>query len=206
MLVWINDVLVLKPVVNFDKDNRHLSFNRSKEFRKGALSGPLSVIGGRAIVELYLGMGIRSVWSGRLLRRHVMSHRIQDMEGIGPQYGQKLMNIGISTVEKLLELGCERRGREEIVLKTGISSKMLMDFVNMADLYRIKGVGSEYAELLEEAGVDTVVELAHRRPDHLHRRMIEVNEHRHLVRSMPSQHQVEGWIRQAKNLPRKIHH
>ena len=135
-----------------------------------------------------------------------MAHRIQDIEGIGPQLGQKLMDIGIFTVEKLLETGADRRGRNDIHNRTGISSKQIMDFVNMADLYRIKGVGSEYAELLEEAGVDSVIELAHRRPDHLRQKMLEVNQEKHLVRAMPGVHQVEGWIKQAKRMPRVVRH
>ena len=135
-----------------------------------------------------------------------MAHRIQDIEGIGPQLGQKLIDIGILTVEKLLETGSDRKGRDEIHHRTGISSKQIMDFVNMADLYRIKGVGSEYAELLEEAGVDSVIELAHRRPDNLRQKMLEVNEKKHLVRAMPGVHQVEGWIKQAKRMPRVIRH
>ena len=93
---------------------------------------------------------------------------IIDIEGIGPTYAAKLKEIGINTVEALLKAGATPKGREEIAEKTGIDKGLILEWVNLADLYRIKGVGEEYSDLLEEAGVDTVVELAQRNPENLH--------------------------------------
>ncbi len=128
----------------------------------------------------------------------------QYIEGIGPVYGQQLKDGGIGTLRALLEQGATRRGREEIASKTGISHKLILEWVNHVDLYRVKGVGSEYADLLEAAGVDTVPELAQRNPGNLHRALVAVNEEKKLVRRVPVQSQVEDWVAQAKELPRVV--
>ena len=134
----------------------------------------------------------------------VRGENIVDIEGIGSIYAKKLNAIGIKTTVDLLEAGATRRGREEIVQKTGISSKLILEWVNLADLFRIKGIGEEYSDLLEEAGVDTVIELSKRNPDNLYSKIIEVNEQKHLVRRLPRLDEVKDWVKQARKLPRKV--
>ncbi len=126
------------------------------------------------------------------------------IEGIGEAYAQKLKAIGIATTEALLKQGAKPKGRQEIAEKSGISDKLILKWINRADLFRVKGIGEEYADLLEIAGVDTVPELARRNPENLYQKMIEVNEEKNLVRKPPSQSQVQGWVEQAKDLPRVI--
>ena len=129
---------------------------------------------------------------------------IVDIEGIGEVFAKKLKSVGVSTTEALLEVGGTAKGRTELASKTGISEAKILEWVNRADLYRIKGVGSEYSDLLEAAGVDTVVELAKRVPANLLAKMEEVNKAKKLVRKMPVESQVKDWIEQAKALPRKV--
>ena len=128
------------------------------------------------------------------------------VEGIGPVYSQTLKGVGISTLLDLLKHGATPKGRAEIAEKSGISHKLILEWVNHIDLYRIKGVGSEYADLLEEGGVDTVVELATRNPANLHEKLVAINEEKKLVRRAPVLSQVEEWVGQAKELPRVIHY
>jgi len=130
--------------------------------------------------------------------------KLADIEGIGPTYAEKLAAAGISSVEKLLQGGATPKGRKEIASKSGIGEKSILEWVNRADLYRLKGVGSEYSDLLEAAGVDTVVELATRKAENLFKKMTEVNAEKKLVRQLPSEKQVAEWIEQAKTLPRNI--
>lgn len=130
--------------------------------------------------------------------------KLETIEGIGGAYAQKLRQAGIATIEALLEKGATPKGREEIAETTGISEKLVLRWVNHADLFRIKGIGEEYADLLEAAGVDTVVELAQRNPEHLYQKMASTNAEKKLVRKMPTQSQVGDWIAQAKALPRKV--
>lgn len=129
---------------------------------------------------------------------------IINIEGIGETYQKRLMASGIKTVEALLKQGASSNGREKIAAGTGISSKLILEWVNHADLWRIKGVSEEYSDLLEEAGVDTVVELAQRVPANLYNKMTEVNMQKKLVRRLPSERQVADWVAQAKNLPRVV--
>jgi len=126
------------------------------------------------------------------------------IEGIGDVYRQKLLEAGIKNTEELLERGSTVQGREEIANTTGISEKVVLRWVNMADLYRIRGIGQEYSELLEAAGVDTVPELAQRVPANLLEKMAAANTQKKMVRRLPDLSQVEGWVAQAKNLPRVI--
>ena len=133
-----------------------------------------------------------------------MAKNIESIEGIGPKYGEALRNAGIRTVDDLLEAGATRRDRIELAEKTGISEVRVLKCVNMADLFRINGVASQYAELLECAGVDTVKELKHRNADNLAAKMAEVNEEKHLVRRTPSPTVVRSWISQAEELPPKV--
>ncbi|WP_457570075.1 DUF4332 domain-containing protein [Desulfurobacterium sp.] len=135
-----------------------------------------------------------------------MAKKITEIEGIGSTYAEKLAQIGITSVEELLEKGATAKGREEIAEKTGISKKVILNWVNRADLMRVKGIGEEYADLLEAAGVDSVPELARRNPENLYQKLKEVNEQKKLVRQIPSVKQIEKWIEQAKELPKKVTH
>ncbi len=128
------------------------------------------------------------------------------IEGIGPAYAARLNAIGITTLHDLLEKGAFPKGREEIATAAGISHSLVLKWVNHVDLFRIRGVGSEYADLLEMAGVDTVVELAQRNPDNLFGKLEAVNEEKKLVRRLPVLNQVQEWVEQAKTLPRKINY
>lgn len=132
--------------------------------------------------------------------------KITEIEGIGESYGTKLEGAGIDTVEKLLEQGCEKKGRGEIAQKIGVQEAMVLKWVNKADLCRINGISTQYADLLEHAGVDTVPELAQRVPANLFAKMQEVNGAKNLVRQIPAESQVSSWVDQAKGLPRKINH
>ncbi len=130
--------------------------------------------------------------------------KIIDIEGIGPVYAEKLANVGIRTTDALLKGGCSPEDRKVLAETSGISEALILEWVNLADLYRIKGIGSEYSDLLEEAGVDTVVELATRVPKNLLDKMIEVNKAKNLVNKIPGINQVTDWIKQAKKLPRMV--
>jgi predicted flap endonuclease-1-like 5' DNA nuclease len=129
---------------------------------------------------------------------------LMDVEGIGPEYRKKLIAIGIKTTDDLLAEGKTPKGRKEIADKSGIGDKLILEWVNHVDLFRIKGVGSEYADLLEEAGVDTIVELATRVPANLFKKMEDVNAAKKLVRKLPTESQVADWVAEAKTLPRAI--
>jgi uncharacterized membrane protein HdeD (DUF308 family)/predicted flap endonuclease-1-like 5' DNA nuclease len=133
-----------------------------------------------------------------------LKHAIEYVEGIGPTYGARLKAIGINTPLDLLRKGATRKGRELIAEASGITLTLILKWVNHADLFRLKGVGSEYAELLEVAGVDTVVELAQRNPVNLHNKMAALNEEKKLVRQLPSAAQVEKWVIEAKQLGRVV--
>jgi predicted flap endonuclease-1-like 5' DNA nuclease len=128
------------------------------------------------------------------------------IEGIGDVYRVKLFEAGIRTVEDLLEEGSTVQGRKEIAEQTGISSTLLLTWINHADLYRIHGIGPQYAELLEAAGVDTVPELAQRIPANLLESMGTANAQKKRVRHLPALAQVESWVTQAKELPRRINY
>ena len=130
--------------------------------------------------------------------------KIIDIEGIGPAYAEKLSAAGIRSTEALLKRGATRKGRKELALATEIADALILEWVNLADLFRIKGVGSEYSDLLEEAGVDTVAELAKRVGEKLYAKMVDVNKAKNLVNKLPSSKQVQGWIDQAKQLPRVV--
>lgn len=132
--------------------------------------------------------------------------QVEDIEGIGPAQAAKLETVGIKTVEKLLEEGATSKGRDKIAEATGISGKLVLKWVNHADLYRIKGVGAEFAELLEASGVDSVPELAQRVPANLAKKMAEVNEAKKLTRRVPNESMVTTWVAEAKTLPRVVTH
>ena len=127
-----------------------------------------------------------------------------EIEGVGEAYRQKLASAGIKSTGALLEKGATPKGRKEIAEKSGIGEGLILQWVNHVDLFRIKGVGSEYADLLEAAGVDTVVELANRKPENLFEKMNATNLEKKLVRRVPVLSQVQSWVKQAKELPRVI--
>lgn len=130
--------------------------------------------------------------------------KLIEIEGVGEAYAKKLEANGVVSVEDLLEKASSPKGRDELCAKTGISNKLILKWANHVDLFRIKGVGSEYADMLEAAGVDTVPELARRNAENLVKAMEEVNEKKKLVRKVPTLKQVETWIQEAKTLPRKL--
>lgn len=131
---------------------------------------------------------------------------IESIEGIGAVYEEKLKAVGITKVELLLEYAATKKGRVKLAEETGISEKLILKWVNHADLFRIKGIGPQYAELLEASGVDSVPELATRRPDNLLIKMTEINEDKKLVRGLPMLKQVEKWVAEAKTMPKVVTH
>ena len=131
-------------------------------------------------------------------------YKIEDVEGIGPAYGEKLRAAGIANTDQLLTAGKTKKGRADLAQKTGISETLILKWVNMVDLYRINGVGSEFSELLEAAGVDTVKELKHRVAANLVQKMAAVNEQKKLTRRVPTEKEVADWIEQAKKLPAAV--
>jgi predicted flap endonuclease-1-like 5' DNA nuclease len=133
-------------------------------------------------------------------------YKIQTIEGIGPSYAEKLSAANITTTGQLLELCCDPSGRASVSSKTGVSEAQLLQWVNMADLMRISGVGGEFAELLEAAGVDTVKELRNRNAENLAATIKEVNERKRLSRATPGKKTVNSWIEQAKELEPVVSH
>ena len=151
----------------------------------------------RSELEEYL----RSFGSGSEFRKGV-----EYIEGIGPAKGAKLRGVGIITVLDLMVEGATRRGRKNISDRSGLTVSEVLTWVNHVDLFRIKGVAEEYADLLEQSGVDTVVELAQRNPNNLFKRMNDINQEKQLVRRTPHLSEVQSWVEQAKNLKRLIHY
>jgi predicted flap endonuclease-1-like 5' DNA nuclease len=130
--------------------------------------------------------------------------KIEDIEGIGEKYAKKMKSADIQTVNDLLKKGGTPKGRADLAAATSLTEKQILEWVNRADLYRIKGIGSEYADLLEAAGVDTVAELARRDANKLFEKLKATNEEKKNVRKLPSVAQVGKWIDQAKLLPRAV--
>ncbi len=129
-----------------------------------------------------------------------MSKKISEIEGIGPSFSEKLSKAGVTTVEGLLEIGATKTGRKNLAVDSGIDESKILDWVNMADLFRIKGVASQFAELLKAAGVDTIKELRTRNAENLHVKLIEVQEKKKITKAVPSLSQVADYIEQAKSL------
>ena len=132
------------------------------------------------------------------------NYKIEDVEGIGPSYGEKLRDAGIDNTDGLLKACNTKKMRTELAEKSGISETHILKWANMVDLYRITGVGSEFAELLEASGVDTVPELAQRNAENLAAKMVEVNDAKSLTRRVPTGADVEKWVAEAKTLPRAL--
>ena len=126
------------------------------------------------------------------------------VEGLGPAYQEKLNAIGIFTTEDYIKRCATKKGRVAVAEESGISEKLILTWANHIDLFRIKGVREQFAELLEAAGVDTVVELAQRNPENLYEKLKETNAEKRLVRRLPGPKQVEDWIAQAAKLPRLL--
>ena len=132
--------------------------------------------------------------------------KLETVEGIGKKYAKALRKAGVGSTQSFLRQAASAKGRKELSEKAGISTTLILEWANHVDLFRVKGVGEEYADLLEEAGVDTVPELAQRNPKNLYARLVNVNQEKELVRQLPGQARVEAWVEQAKKLPRVITH
>lgn len=130
-----------------------------------------------------------------------MAYKIEEVEGIGPAYAAKLEDTGVKTTEDLLGIGATKKGRKTLAEKTGIPEKLILKWTNHADLFRIKGVAGQFAELLEAAGVDTVKELRHRVAANLYARLVETNDAKNLCNRIPSEKEIQKMIDQAKELP-----
>ena len=130
--------------------------------------------------------------------------KIQDIEGIGETYAAKFHDADVQTTDDLLKKGGTPKGRVDLASATGLTENQILEWVNRADLYRISGIGSEYADLLEASGVDTVAELAQRDGNNLSAKLKAVNDEKKKVRNMPSAEQVGQWVEQAKSLPRAV--
>ncbi len=133
-----------------------------------------------------------------------MGYDIEKIEGVGKVYGDKLREAGVKDTAALLRACAGPKDRATLAAKTGIPDALVLKFANRADLMRVKGIGEEYADLLEAAGVDTVPELAQRRADNLHAALEAANAAKKLVRQAPGLKAVEGWIAAAKDLPRAL--
>ena len=129
-----------------------------------------------------------------------MAYKIIDIQGIGPVFAEKLIAVGIETEKQLLAAGATAKGRKELEEKTGIRGDLILTWVNHADLFRVKGVGPQFAELLEAAGVDTVKELRNRNAANLAAKMLEVNEAKHLCKRTPVEKEIQKYIDAAKTL------
>jgi len=130
--------------------------------------------------------------------------KITAIEGIGDVYGAKLVEVGIKKTEDLLASAADPKSRKELAAAIGVEPAKVLHWANRADLFRIKGIGEEYSDLLEAAGVDTVPELAQRNAENLYKKLLEVNEQKKLVRRPPTLKQVQDWVAQAKELPRVL--
>ncbi len=129
---------------------------------------------------------------------------LSDIEGIGSAYSAKLQKAGVRGTNGLLKIGGTKKGRQELAKATGFNAKTILDWVNRADLFRVKGIGTQYSDLLEAAGVDTVVELAKRNPEALLASMVKANEKKNLVNQMPALSKVKEWVKNAKALKRAV--
>lgn len=133
-----------------------------------------------------------------------MSYAVMDIKGIGPLMADKLKKVGIRTTAKLLETAASAKGRKELAAKIGVDEKTILRWANLVDRMRIKGIGEDYAWLLQKVGVDTVKELKYRNVAKLASAMREANKKNKMVRLLPSERRVQRWVDQAKQLPLKI--
>ncbi|MDE6248221.1 MAG: DUF4332 domain-containing protein [Paramuribaculum sp.] len=133
-----------------------------------------------------------------------MAYKIVEIEGVGSVYAEKLEAAGVKTTDDLLDKADTKKGREALAEETGISEKLILKWANHADLFRIKGIAGQFAELLEASGVDTVKELRHRVPANLHAKLVEVNEAKNLCNRVPAESEVTKMVEQAKELEPRI--
>ena len=134
----------------------------------------------------------------------ITNYKIEDVEDIGESVGKKFREAGVKDTDSLLANTLKPTQRKALAEKAGLAEKRILKFANMTDLYRINGIGSEFSELLEAAGVDTVPDLARRNPENLAKKMVKVNEVQKLTRRVPKESKLANWIEQAKKLPRKL--
>ncbi len=191
--VYVHDCLVAAGLM---KVTGQTQLDEGIKFVRRLLSLPLGVFGAR-LDEGATKPKAKYRSAGR-------TRKLTSIDGIGPKYATSLMEAGINSSEILLVEGANRKGRIQLASQTGISPKIILTWVNQADLYRVSGIGTEYADLLETAGVDTIPELARRNPKNLQVKITSVNEEKRLVRRVPSLSMVENWVSQAKALPRVI--
>jgi predicted flap endonuclease-1-like 5' DNA nuclease len=134
-----------------------------------------------------------------------MTKKLTEIEGIGAAYSAKLEAAGVKSQEDLLKAGATPKGRQELEQKTGIGGKLILKWVNRADLARVKGIGEEFGDLLELAGVDSVPELAQRNAANLHEQLRKAAaESNNAVRRVPAAGEVEKWVTEAKAMPRVV--
>ena len=132
--------------------------------------------------------------------------KIDNIEGVGSSHAAKLREAGVRTTERLLKVAGTRKGRQALAKHTAISEKRILEWVNRADLMRLRGIGEEYSDLLEQAGVDSVRELRNRKVENLYQKLFEINIEKALVRRTPSTHQVRRWVTEAKSTKPKVTH
>ena len=132
--------------------------------------------------------------------------KLFNIEGIGSKFVETLQNIGIHSTERLLLIASHKQGRHDLALQTDIPETLILEWVNLADLIRIKGIGEEYSDLLEKAGVDTIKELRNRNPKNLYETLRRINAEKQLVRRLPSLIDVEQWVKEAKTLKPLVTH
>jgi predicted flap endonuclease-1-like 5' DNA nuclease len=162
-------------------------------------------LGGRIIPRQDLFLS-KITSNNRLLKGHDMNYKIDEIEGIGPVYTEKLSAVGITTTEQLLEKCASAAGRNAIEKESDLTAKQLLVWADVADLMRVNGVGRQFGELLKAAGVDTIKELATRRTDHLTEKLAEINAEKRLAQKVPSETQVQAWIAAAKETTPMISH
>ena len=127
-----------------------------------------------------------------------------EIEGIGPVNAEKLQKAGVRGTQGLLKAAGTKKGRQELAKATGFAPKSILEWVNRADLFRVKGIGTQYSDLLEAAGVDTVSELAQRKPEALLEAMTKANAKKPLVHQLPALSLVRDWVKNAKSLKRAV--
>lgn len=132
--------------------------------------------------------------------------KIIDIEGIGPAYAKKLAGAGVGTTGKLLKIAADVTGRKDLAKRADVTTQQVLAWVNRADLMRIGGIGTQYSDLLEASGVDTVVELAQRNAENLFEKMVDINRAKNLVRKIPSLAEVRDWVAEAATMPRVVSH
>lgn len=135
-----------------------------------------------------------------------MNYAIEEIEGIGPSFGKKLIDAGVKSTDALLKTAASKRGRVQLAAASGIDESRILTWVNQADLMRVKGIGKQFSELLHAAGVDTIKELRTRNSANLAATCAEVNAEKKLTRVVPSETQIAGFIERAKEMEPMVTH